>query len=268
MVTQNIARARGFLKRNEVLRALEALLVAVEMFQPKKIIGKARYETEIHLRECVDDLSRHPTVHNFLKAVSKGKATTIRYSLGEEEALSNMLRVILKVLKDQEEEISLIAGDTAEMRRDNYWEKGTACLAEGQAPKGRAILRRLGEEYGHEPGVLTRIGGVLLEHKYLFEAVEFLEEAVEKFPKDSLAYSCLVKAYTELREWDKAESLYVTALKRFGQHPNTLLNLGNLYRAWGKRDKAYDVAIRLLRALPDSEEAQDLYAWADGRKRK
>lgn len=268
MVTQNIARARGFLKRNEVLRALEALQVAVEMFQPRKIIGKARYETEIHLQECVEDLSRHPTVHNFLKAVSKGKEPSIRYHIGEEEALSGTLRVIYKVLKDQEEEISLIEGDTSEMRRDNYWERGTACLAEGQAPKGRALLRRMGEEFGHEPGVLTKIGGVLMEHRYLFEAVEFLEEAVERFPKESQAYSYLVKAYTELREWEKAEDLYTKALKRFGQHPNTLLNLGNLYRAWGKRDKAYDVAMRLLRLQPDSEDVQDLYAWADGRKRK
>lgn len=267
MVTQNIARARGYLRRNDVLRALETLAIAAEIFDPKKVVGKARYETEIHLAECVDELSKHPTISAFLKTLSKGAAPSIVYVAGQESKLAGTLRVIHKVLKDQEDEISMIEGDTSEMRRDSMWEKGTRCLAEGQTPKGKSILRRMGEEFGDEEGVLTRIGEALINSNCLFESAELLEEALEKFPKDHKAYSLLIKSYTELREYEKAELLYIKALKQFGQHPLTVLNLAKMYRQWNKRDKAFETAMTAKRLDPSNPEAQELLDWAEGKKR-
>jgi tetratricopeptide (TPR) repeat protein len=267
MVTQNIARARGYLRRNEVLRALETLAIAAEMFEPKKVMGKARYETEVYLAECVDDLSKHPTIYSFLKTLSKGAAPSIVYVSGQEHKLAGTLRVIHKVLKDQEDEISLIEGDTSEMRRDALWEKGTRCLAEGQTPRGKSILRRMGEEFGGEEGVLTRIGEALINSNCLFESAEILEEALEKFPKDNKAYSLLIKSYTELQEYEKAETLYIRALKQFGQHPLTVLNLAKMYRRWNKRDKAFETALTAKRLDPSSQEAQDILDWSEGKKR-
>lgn len=268
MVTQNISRARGYIRRNEILRALETLVVAVEMFKPEKIVGKARYETEIHLIECVEDLSKHPTVAGFLKSLAKGQQDpSIKYALGQEEHLAVTLRVIHKVLSDRNEEIQLMEEDTKEMRREDLWEKGTTCLTEGQAPRGKAYLRRMGEEYGREPGVLTRIGEVLVEHELWFEAAEFLEEALQKFHKDSKAYSLLIKAYTTLQEFEKAEAFYVKALRQFGQHPTTVINLAKLYRAWNKRDKCFDMAMKAKSLDPGNKEAQDLIDWAERRKK-
>jgi tetratricopeptide (TPR) repeat protein len=267
MVTQNISRSRGYLRRNDVLRALETLSIAAEMFDPKKIVGKSRYETEIHLTECVDELNKHPTISNFLKTLSKGATPSIVYVSGEEAKLASTLHVIYKVLKDQEDEISMIAGDSSEMRRESLWEKGTACLDAGQTPKGKSILRRMGEEFGDEEGVLTRIGEALVNSKCLFEAAEILEQALEKFSKDNKAYSLLIKCYTELQEYEKAEVMYIKALKQFGQHPVTVLNFAKMYRLWNKRDKAFEMAKTAKRLDPSNEEAQELLDWSEGKKK-
>ncbi|MDL2307072.1 hypothetical protein LJC48_03470 [Desulfovibrio sp. OttesenSCG-928-C06] len=263
MVTQNISRAKGYIRRNEIRKALETLTVAVEMFQPDKIVGKARYETEIHLQECVEDLSKHPRVHGFLKTVTKSKEPSIKYSAGGEEALSKTLRVIHKVLTDQDEEIAMMEGDTNDMRREGLWEKGTKCLADGNNARGKAYLRRMGEEFGHEEGVLTKIGEVMVDAGLWYEAAEMLEESMSKFHKDPKTFSLLIKCYTELREYEQAERLYVKALRQFGQHPTTLLNFATMYRAWNKRDECFRVCQQAQKLDPDNKEIQTLINWAE-----
>ncbi|MDR2893450.1 MAG: hypothetical protein LBV80_10275 [Deltaproteobacteria bacterium] len=267
LVTQNIARAKGYLRRNEVLRAIECLISAAEIFQPQKVMGKGRFETEVHLQESVEELSREPTVAAFLQSLSKGKPPVISYVSGGEEKLAATLKVIHKVLKERLEEQATQACESIEARRESLWEQGVAALAEGQAPKGKGILRRLGDEFGDEPDVLTNIGEALLNAKLLFEAADFLEASMDKFPKDSKAFSLLIKCRMELREYEKVEALYQKALKQFGPHPATLLNFAKLYRAWGKRDSAYDMAVRALKADPDNPEIQELLEWSEGRGR-
>ncbi len=39
-VGQNIARAKSLVKRDDPIRALDALITALELFEPDKIIGK------------------------------------------------------------------------------------------------------------------------------------------------------------------------------------------------------------------------------------
>ncbi|MDR2825262.1 MAG: hypothetical protein LBV76_00530 [Deltaproteobacteria bacterium] len=268
IVTQNISRARGYLARNDVLRALETLAIAAETFDPKKVVGKAKYETEVHMAECVDYLGKNPTIAGFLKTLSKGATPTIVYVSGQEAKLAATLRVIYKVLKDRDVEISLIEDDSNAMRRDAMWENGTKCLADGQTPKGKSILRRMGDEFGDEKGVLTRIGEALFNSKCLFESAEILEDALEKFPKDGKAYSLLIRSYTELQEFEKAEVLYLKALRQFGQHPMTVLNLAKMYKLWNKRDKAFVMAQTALRLNPGNPEAQDLLDWAEGKKKQ
>lgn len=267
-VPQHIARAKAALKRGEGLKAVRSLMSALELFEPKKIIGKAKYETEIFILEVVEDLNRNAKVQEFLvKANESGGPATIPYAPGQEDQLYTALNILAKVLQEGEEAEELVLVENRDERRDQLWAKGTALLDKGSFGAGRAVLRRLSEEFGSEPGVNAKIGEALVKAKLAPEATEFLEAAIKQQPGDHKSYGYLVRSYTELREFEQAEKVYVAALKRFGQHYKTLINFANLYKMWNKRDQAYDIARMALREAPGNKEAQAILDWADRRVR-
>lgn len=263
-VTQNISRAKAALRKGEALRAVEALGEALNLFNPKKVVGQAKYETEILLMECVEELNRNKKVAAFLaKVAPKGKEPKVPYVPGQEGLLFSALQVVLKALREEEQDSEEVQVENREERRQALWEKGSRMLESGDAPRGKAILRRLVEEFGDEPGVQAMVGGALCEADLAQEAVEFLEVAIEQDPADSKSYGYLVRAYTEGQEYKKAERIYKLALRRFGQHYKTLINFAKMYKLWNKRDEAYDIALMALKESPGNPEAQELLDWAD-----
>lgn len=263
-VTQNISRAKAALRKGEALRAVDALLDALNLFNPKKVVGQAKYETEILMMECVEDLNRNKQVEAFLAKVAPGKKEPkIPYVPGQEGLLASALQVLLKALREDVQETEQGHEDNREDRRKYLWDKGSDFLKNGDAPRGKAVLRRLAEEFGDEPGVYAMVGEALCEAGLGHEALDFLEGAIEQDPADSKSYGYLVRAYTEGQEYKKAERIYKLALRRFGQHYKTLINFAQMYKLWNKRDEAYDIALMALKESPGNPEAQALLDWAD-----
>lgn len=262
-VTQNIARAKSLIRRDEPVRALDALLAALGAFEPSAIVGKARSVVEITLYECVAELNAHARIQSLIREISGSDKTAIAYKPGSEDTLAAVLRIVRKALVEAEAAAVKAVGEQAERRKQDLLERGKACLAAGEGPRGKAMLRRLSEEFGTEPGILEEIGGLFIEAGYRDDAVEFLEQAVELFPRSGNAYAALADCYWELREYEKGETLYLDAIKEFGAHPRTLVNLGRLYIAWNKRDKAFDVLNKAVRKDPDNKEARELFAKVD-----
>jgi tetratricopeptide (TPR) repeat protein len=262
-VTQNIARAKASLHKGDAIKAVNSLIAALTLFNPKKVLGKAKYETEILLMECVEDLSRHPRVLDFLKKVNPGKAPRIPYVPGQEEQLSSLLPVVLKALQEHAEEMEQTMEGSRDDRKSSLWLKGTGLLKAGDAPRGKAVLRRLLEEFDDEPGIFAMVGEALYQAKLGPDAVDLLEKAIELEPGDSKSYGYLANIYTETREFPKAEIIYRKALKRFGQHYKTLLNFAKMYKLWNKREEAYTIAMMALKEVPDNPEVQELVKWAD-----
>ena len=263
VVTQHIARAKSLVKRDEPIRALESLLTALELFEPGKLIGKARSVVEINIFECVTELNAHSRIRALIRETAHSDKAAIAYKGGEENKLASVLKILLKALNDIDTVKAETAKDNLLHRKQDLFAKGKECLASGEAPRGKAALRKLGEEFGSDPGVLQQIGSMLIEAGHQHDAIEFLEQAVEAFPRDSAAYAPLANCYMALHEYEKGETLYLKAIKEFGAHPKTLVNLGKLYIAWNKRDKAFDVLRKAAREDPANEEAQALYAKVD-----
>jgi tetratricopeptide (TPR) repeat protein len=262
-VTQNIARAKTSLRKGDAIKTVDALIAALTLFNPKKILGKAKYETEILLMECVEELSRHPRVLDFLKKVSPGKEPRIPYMPGQEEQLSSLLPLLLKALKEGAEETEQNIEGSRDDRKSSLWLKGTNLLKAGDAPRGKAVLRRLLEEFGDLPGIFALVGEALYQANLGPDAADLLEKAIELEPGDNKSYAYLAHIYTEIKEFPKAEIVYRKALKRFGQHYKTLLNFAGMYKLWNKRDQAYTIAMMALKEAPDNPEAQELVKWAD-----
>lgn len=263
-VIQNIARAKAFLHRGEPIKAVEAVMAALNIFEPKKIVGKAKYEAEILLMEAVDDLSHNPQIAAFLKDLTHAKEPRIAYVPGEEEKLASVLPLILKVLKEDAEQAEQNVEGNREDRRSTLWLKGAALLqSPDSAPRGKAMLRRLLEEFNAEPGIFSLVGEAFCQANLGTEATDILEEAIRRDPEDSKSYGYLANIYTEMQEFPKAELIYKKVLKRFGKHPKTLINFASMYKKWNKRDNCYEIAGMAVKEAPDSAEARDLLKWAD-----
>ncbi|CAK7011355.1 MAG: hypothetical protein DELT_02097 [Desulfovibrio sp.] len=262
-VSQSIARAKNLIKRNEIVRAIDALSTALEGFIHAKIIGKARFVVEVNILECVTELNAHHVVRTFLETVAKSSSASISYTPGEEEKLLTILGIIGKALVTEEAAKEAASADAVQGRKDALFAKAAELLAAGEGPRAKAVLRNLGEEFGSEPGVLAAIGTMLLEAEFDYDAIDFFVQAIETFPRDPTPYAPLSACYLKFREFAKGEALYLSALREFGAHPRTLLHLGKLYIAWNKRDKAFDVLRQVVQKCPDDEEAKELFAKVD-----
>ena len=259
-VSQNIARAKSLLGRGEAVRALGALLTAIDLFESAGVVGRARSGTEIALYECVDTCNHNPVIKKLIREIAKSDKAVIAYKPGEEKKLAAVLTLIRKALTEAEAAKAREAEDSHRQRREGLFEEAQKCFQANEAPKARALLRRLGDEFGSEPGILASIGHTLSEAGFLPDAVPYFEQAIADFPRDSGPYSELTNGYLALKEYEKAEKLYLAAIREFGAHPRTLTNLGKLYVTWNKRDKAFEVLNQAIRLDPDNEETQELLA--------
>jgi tetratricopeptide (TPR) repeat protein len=259
---KKMARARAQLKRDDTVRALESMLAGLDEFDPQHVPAKARYEVEALITECVADLNRQPVVRTLFEALAKSKKAFIPYAPGQEQKLRGMLGILHKALHESAANAQKNEQEERTQRKISLQQKGLESLKAGDMPRGKASLRVLAEEFGDEPGLLVQIAEWLLEYKIYFEAVEILEQAIESFPKEAKAYGLAAQCYRTMRELEKAETVYLKAIQRFGKHPRTLLNLAKLYIEWNKKDKAFEAANDAWKkdnTLTEAKEIVDKY---------
>lgn len=264
-VRENIARAKAYLRREDLPRAMEAMGTALRAYAGTKLIGQARFETEVNVLEFVNDLNRHHLLRQFFEARQVFNGPYVTYARGEENTLAERLETIGAAMTEESTRKEREREAKVGMRREELILGGQAKLDEGDMPRGRSFLKRAADEFGHEPGVLADIGQRLLHKELLFEAAEMFEAAIETFPTESKAYAGSVSCYIKLQEYEKAETIYMKALRQFGAHPRTLINIARLYMLWRKRDKAYEYAKRALGIDPKLKEAQEIMEAASGR---
>ncbi len=259
-VTQNIARAKSLLKRDDPIRALEALITGLELYEPAKLMGKVRFELEVLIQECVNELDRQPKVREMIGQLSKTGKGGIKYAPGKEKQLLVLLPILRKGLLEIEKAKERGTQEVRLARQNMLREKGLNCLKIGDAPKGKAALRQLADEFGEESGIHAFVGATLFEYKFYLDAVDFLEHSIEAFPKEPKAYGAATACYAVLLEYEKAEAVYMKAIREFGKHPKTMLNLAKLYIEWNKKDKAYEAARAVVAKDPNNEEAKAIVA--------
>jgi tetratricopeptide (TPR) repeat protein len=251
------------LKRDDTIRAAEALVAGLDAFQPQSLPGPVRFEVEVMIIECVQELNRQPSVRKLFENLAHTSKAMIPYQPGKEAKLGSTLRLVLKALHESEASSVRNAEAEREQRKEMLLQKGLGYLDVGDAPRGKASLRVLAEEFGTDTGVLTQIGELFIAHKLLFEGAEMLQHAMETFPKDGKAYGLAAQCYLDLHEFEKAESVYLTAMKNFGRHPRTLLNLAKLYLKWNKKDQVLSIAMEAYKkdnSLTEAKEMVDKYS--------
>jgi pentatricopeptide repeat protein len=259
-VSQNIARAKSLISRHELIRALDCLISALENFTPGSLIGKARYEVEVHIQQCIAGINLNPKVRKLLAELAGAPKANISYMPGGEATLLTVLGVLRKALENMEQAEKQGAQHALKQRKAELLASAQSLLAGGEGVKAKLELRKLAEEFGKEPGILAQVGNMFAAANLPADAAEFLELAVEAFPKDGQVYGTLVDCYMGMKEYEKAEAVYQKALKQFGPHPRTLVNLAKVYKLLNKRQKAAEMAQRALTLDPGNAEAKAVAA--------
>ena len=83
-VRENIARAKGALRRDDLIRTLNVTADSLDMYARVKVMGALRFELEVNLDELLSDLCRHTTILPMLPSGPKGKPFVLRYTRGKE----------------------------------------------------------------------------------------------------------------------------------------------------------------------------------------
>lgn len=252
---ENIARANGYLRRNEVTRALTAMGAALRQYTGVQLMRGPRAEMDIQICEFLNALTHHQAMQPFLDPSHSGKPRPIRYQPGKETALATVLEGLAKIMINEAEEKIRQEAEARLERKKNLIETGVQLLNEGQYAKGRAFLKRVAEEFSEEAGIRVQLGQIFAAAGQLLEAAEMYEESMEHEPRASAAYTGAVAAWTELREYERAENVYKAILRNFGGHPNTFGKMAKMYWDWRKRDKAEEFALRALQGNPNQPEA-------------
>jgi tetratricopeptide (TPR) repeat protein len=261
-LSQQLARSKSLLKRDASVRGLRELITGLQMYDPKQFLGKVRFQVEVAVQECVQELNRQPDVLRLFEKLA-GKRIKVPYTPGNEVKLLKVLVLAYKALTGDQERRKQQAEQALLQRKLLLQQKGLACLKAGDMTRGRAAMRILAEEYGQEKGLQLKIGEVLMKFRQFSEAADILEKCVEQFPKESKAYSLLAQCYNEIHELQKMESVYIRAIKVFGRHPRTLLNLAKVYVKRNKREEAFRAAQEAWnrdRTLDEAKEIVDKFS--------
>lgn len=255
---ENIARANGYLRRNEVARALATMAQALRQFAGVQLMRAARAELDIQISEFLSALVHHQAMQPLLDPHNSGKPKPIKYQQGKESALATVLDGLAKIMTSEAEAEIKRATEERLERKKTLIETGTSLLADGQLAKGRAFLKRVAEEFSSDPGIRVQLAKIFLAHGCQMEAAEMYEESMEFEPRESAAYSGAVTTWLELREYERAEKAFQAILRTFGGHPNTFGKMAKMYWDWHKRDKAEELAIRALQGNKSQPEAMEV----------
>lgn len=265
-VSEGLARAKAYLKRDECPRSLDAAAAALKIYARTKIVGNAKYLAEVSFHEYVTEAARHRIIRDFFLSQGVKKEPFIVYKPSQEAELAGALIGLGDALEKLEQSAKQAEQEEIHKERSELLKKGLNLLyTKGEEAKGRAVLRRYIDNYGEEDGVIREIANHFLKANLPLEAVELYEQAILEFPKDSKAYVGAIDAYSAVGDKEKVEDIYMQIIKEFGGHPKTYLNMSKFYLSWHKKDKAYEYALRTLQGDKSLTEAQEIIDKIDKR---
>lgn len=265
-IRENIARVKGYTRRDEALRALDTLSETMLEYAQHKFMGNVRFELEVNLDEALTEVSRLPTVQAQLPQTGNNKPFVLRYIKGKEAVLAKALQSIALALRAEAEEAEQNRLDQIEEHRKQLLLSGQDYLNKGDHVRARVFFGRYADEFGDRPGLIADIGRRFKDKNLHLEAADFYQRAVDLFPKEAANYTQLIESLLALMEYDKVEKIYEMVLRQFGPHPRTLYNMACFYIKWRKRDEAAETAYRALQLDPEFEDARVLLDRLDGRR--
>lgn len=257
---ENMQRAKAYLQKGEYIKSLEAACEGVQLTMDKRVFGQDKITVQTLVSQYLLELSRKDEIKEFYYARRVFSAEHLtKYRPGKEKkCLENLLEIRDGMGLDQE-----VKAEQEEMAREESIKdtlaEGMSLLKEGNAPKGKVILRKLAESQAAEPKVTNMIAKAFYRHGLLVECVDICELAIKANPGNPKSYSIAINALLKARDFTRAEKMFLAAAKRFGVHPKTQLRMAGMYMEWRKWSEAYDKAKDAVTGDPSlKEEAREI----------
>lgn len=257
-IQEQISRAKGYLRRGDIIKSIDAACSAYTMIKSAKLMGKDKIETHYALEEFCIEFSAHSGVQDFLESINVKVKPIVSFVPGKENIIIERMTLIKKGLVKIEEAQESKIQEKREARKKHLFGTGRDLFESKNYPKGRSFLRKAAEDYPDDSEMLMDIAKLFMKHNFPGDAYEVLAQIIEDFPNVAAAYSLATKALLIEERYEETEQLYLAAMKQFGKHPNTLLNMSRMYLQWNKKDKAFERAKEALDADPSLEEAREI----------
>lgn len=259
-IRENIARAKGYLQRQEVEKALLAMCEALRALADIRLPASVRENLHVRIGEFLRALETHPALRPLLDPGNTGQPRAFKLHVGKEATLATVLNGMARILKREKEDVLQRKSQDRIARKRRLLEEGLAALRHGQTARALAFLRRIVEEFSDEEGIRLQIANILQAAGMPGEAAELYEEDMRLHPRNAAAYTGAVDAWMELGDYARAERIYKSALHVFGGHPSTFGKMAAMYVAWGKMPEAAEAAQHALQEDPTQADALEALA--------
>ena len=254
-IREDLARAKAAYAKNDELRTVQLVALALRSFLAVKLPGSERTVIESLLRESCGNLSKLPSVKKY---VPNG----IPYVKGQEQKLAAFTLSLAKKLEGDLGTEDLDAMRQRKLRIDHAVIKGTKLLAEGNLLEAQRMFRAAVEDYVDEKGLFPLVVSRLLDAGQPKAAFEYLKRALEESPENPRIYDFLLQAAGKGEEWGLAERLLLEAKARGGATALMEQTLALAAARLGHWDIAQAAATQALAANPQLAEAKLVLAAA------
>lgn len=250
-IREHVARAKAYSSRLDVVKTLDALVEALDLFSVTQIVGREKFEVTILIDEVLRTLSAMPQ----LKALFPNGITLVK---GQEKQLLARLSMVRDRIKAAIEKAEYEKTYAYKVTIDQALIEAQKLLQDGQTDQARIAFRKAADRFASEPGLLQDVGARMLRGGLAQESIEFLEQAIKSDPKDPRPYGHLVMALEGLGEVEKALEITKDALRNFGPNDRTYTIMSRLHLKLKQWDEAFDMANAALDINPFANEAQKI----------
>ncbi len=250
-IREHVARAKAYSGRLDVLKTLDALVDALELFTVTQIVGREKFEISILIDEVLRTLAAMPQ----LKALFPNGASLAK---GQEKQMLARLAAIRDRIRTAIEKAEYEKTYAYKVSIDQALIEAMRLAQEGQTDQARVAFRKAADRFVSEPGLLQDVGARMIRCGMVQESVEYLEQAIKTDPKDPRPYGHLVMALEGLGEVEKALEITKDALRNFGPNDRTYTIMARLHLKLKQWDEAFDMASAALDLNPFAKEAQKI----------
>ncbi|GAB6036688.1 hypothetical protein JCM15519_12470 [Fundidesulfovibrio butyratiphilus] len=211
-IKQDLARCKSYYLRNEDLRALHALGMALKGFVSVKLAGMDKSEIETQFREAFSNVGKIALV---AKLAPKG----LPYLKGQEAKLLRYVGALYQKVKEETERVTLEALRERKLKIDQCVLKGQKFLDEGNLLEAQRNFREAVSLYVDEHGLFTLLALKLQEKGHYKASLEYLKGSIEVTPDNARTYDLLLTALAKTGEDAPGIKVLCDARKKVGDHP-------------------------------------------------
>ncbi|NCC24091.1 MAG: tetratricopeptide repeat protein [Deltaproteobacteria bacterium] len=253
---KKLSGVNSLLKQGKLLAAVTGLQEGLEFFLRTSLLKHEKEELCEQIEWAVYQLGSD-------RGFKQVYPLKIAYSQGEERALLETVREILRLLDEEATKEAQGQAELMALRIQERLDQGQEFLDGGKIDEARAWFDKLCREFDHNPDLKADVGDRFLKAGLHDDAIRYLKSAFKDDPKSAHVFNKLAIALRKAGRFDEAERFFQLALKTSLRDEFLYFNLGRVYLDWKRWEQAKEAADQALALNPGFDEAAKMKAYAE-----